>query len=114
MVTAAGYSDPKFAKEHWAISHDAAWRRVLLPVAGAMHETCMVAMLKGWRDYAREHETQFDSKIGDDGFLGPQWLQLGKALRALLNGETGRLDCGTVDGFILDTLQAHGFSEEDL
>lgn len=102
----------------WQNRHDTAWGQIDVYVPGMTEphgiERSVVAMLKGWELYAKMHKRRFGSAIGDDGFLGPQWLATGKALRALLNGETGRLDCGTVDAFILDTITANGFTEGDL
>lgn len=106
----------------WKQRHDTAWKmqepslhlRMIDTNAPILHEQAMIAMLKGWQLYANSHAVRFGEPIGNDHFLGPQWLKIGKSLRALLNGETGRLDCGTVDGFILDTLKEHGFGEDDL
>ena len=43
------------------------------------------------------------------------WLQWGLALRGLLNGDVGpRLDCGTLDAWILDTLRDNGIETENL
>ena len=71
-------------------------------------EMPLVFMLRGWAEYADQHARRYESKIGDDGVLGPAWESIGDAMRGLLNGETGRLDCGTLDGFILDTMRANG------
>lgn len=76
------------------------------------HESAMVKMLTGWLEYQSAHAERFESGVGDDYVLGPEWEAIGKALRGLLNGETGRLDCGTLDGVILDGLKAEGFEEE--
>jgi hypothetical protein len=76
-------------------------------------EVPIVEMLKGWFEYADHHFSQFESLIGDDGFLGQHWEAIGDALRALLNGDCGRLDCGTVDGFILNTMRDNGIDTEN-
>ena len=88
----------------WQERHDAA---VYLPV----HETepGVVPMLRGWAVYAAKHFQHNGSPIGEDYVLGPQWEQIGLGIRGLLNGITGRLDCGTLDAFILDTLSENGF-----
>ncbi len=65
--------------------------------------------IKAWVDYALEHEARFGSPIGEDGVLGPAWEQWGLALRTLLNGETGDLDCGTLDTILVDNLVEQGF-----
>ena len=74
----------------------------------------MVRMMTGWATYAADHHNRFESAIGEDYILGVEWLKIGKALLGLLNGETGRLDCGTCDGFIRDTILENGFTEEQL
>lgn len=78
------------------------------------HEGALVNMLKAWADYAEVHQSRFESNIGDDGVLGVYWQQIGEGIRGLLNGEAGRLDCGTLDGFILDTLTDNGINTENL
>jgi len=83
----------------WQDRHNDAMR---YPHAG--FESAIVHLLNGWVEYASHHRKQYISSIGDDGVLGPEWWEIGKALRHLLNGETGRLDCGTLDAFILDTM----------
>jgi hypothetical protein len=47
--------------------------------------------------------------VGEDHFLGKSWARQGFALRELLNGETGRLDCGTLDAILCDNLSEQGF-----
>jgi len=53
-------------------------------------------------------------KIGEDYVLGAAWLDMLKGCRALLNGETGRYDCGTLDHMLVDMVKAAGFEEGDL
>jgi len=74
-------------------------------------ERGVLSLFKGWLLYADQHKQRFESKVGDDYVLGPQWVKIGLALRELLNGELGRLDSGTLDAGILDTLSAEGFDE---
>ena len=75
-------------------------------------EVAIVGLLRAWCEYANRHRERFESGIGEDYVLGPEWARIGIAVRGLLNGESGRLDCGTLDGFILDVLQAEGYDEE--
>jgi hypothetical protein len=94
----------------WRARHNTA---VTLPITRiSTLESSLVYMLRGWYDYARQHEQRFESKIGDDGFLGPAWEEMGDNLRTLLNGDIGRLDGGTVDGFILNTMRENGVDTE--
>ena len=72
-------------------------------------EIPIVRLIGGWLDYANHHHRRFDSGIGEDGFLGQHWEAIGQALLAMLNGELGRLDGGTLDALIRDTLSAEGF-----
>jgi len=89
----------------WGDGHKAA---LIMPEGP---ERGIVALFKGWLLYADRHKTRFESGIGDDYFLGPEWVKIGLAIRVLLNGELGRLDGGTLDSVILDTLNAEGFDE---
>lgn len=71
-------------------------------------EAALVAMTKAWLMYARAHGTRYESAIGQDGVLGEYWNDIGIALRGLLNGETGRLDAGTMDGDLVRALREVG------
>ncbi len=77
-------------------------------------EKPIVGLLGAWIDYARLHQGRYESGIGEDGVLGPQWAAIGSAIRGLLNGETGRLDCGSLDTVIYENLAAEGFVPEML
>lgn len=73
------------------------------------HEAAIIGLLTHWSNYAECHAREFDFLVGHDRVLGDDWEKIGDALRGLLNGITGpRLDCGTLDGFILETMKAHG------
>jgi hypothetical protein len=89
----------------WQDRHDDA---ILNHHAFSPFQQPIVDMLKAWTQYAEDHKGQYDSVIGDDGVLGPEWEAIGDALRGLLNGQTGQLDCGTLDGFILNTMSENG------
>lgn len=93
----------------WQDRHDAAVNGSGKHLA---FETAVVSMITGWSEYAEHHRAQYELNIGDDGVLGPEWEAIGDSLRGLLNGETGRLDCGTLDGFILDTMKENGIDTE--
>jgi hypothetical protein len=100
-------NDP--ASAHWAFLHSKAW-------AVPMHdqEGAIVRLVTALADYSDAHRERFESSMGDDGFLGPAWLDILKGTRTLLNGETGRLDCGTVDSMLVRMAQAAGYEEEEL
>lgn len=92
----------------WQQRHDAA---MAIPRPG--FEAAIVHMLRGWHEYAATHRARFESQIGDDGVLGPEWQSIGQALRGLLNGELGRLDGGTLSAFLSDTMHDNGASPDD-
>ena len=95
--------------DEWRARHNKAVR---VPRAG--HEAALVNMIAAWADYAAAHAEKFEDSIGEDGVLGLEWEAIGDALRGLLNGESGaRLDCGTLDGFLLDTMQRNGIETEN-
>ena len=76
------------------------------------NEAGIVGMVKMWLHYADMHQLRFESSIGEDGILGDEWSAIGRGLLGLLNGETGRLDCGILDGCIRGALVAEGFGDE--
>jgi hypothetical protein len=75
-------------------------------------ERPIVMLVNGWTEYANQHSKRYETGIGQDYVLGKEWQSVGLALLGLLNGELGRLDGGTLDGFIRDTLEAEGFDRE--
>lgn len=75
-------------------------------------EKPFIGMLTAWLEYADTHASNNESGIGEDYVLGPEWETIGRSLLSLLNGSTGRLDCGTLDGLIRSTLVAEGFAED--
>lgn len=95
-------TNPKLPGD-WKERHNAATMSL-----GRPFESAIVHMLEAWARYADDHRARYESPIGEDYVLGPEWRDIGLGIRGLLNGETGRLDCGTLDGFILDTLKAEG------
>jgi hypothetical protein len=91
----------------WAVRHVMA---LMTHVPG--FERAMVRMVRGWLEYAETHERTYDAPVGDDGVLGKEWEAIGDALRGLLNGDCKRLDCGTVDGILLDAMKDAGIDTE--
>jgi hypothetical protein len=83
------YIKPRFATEDWGKRHLEAIHSPTGP------ERPLVKLLSAWINYAKQHAARFNSDIGSDYVLGDEWARIGFALRGLLNGESGRLDCGT-------------------
>jgi hypothetical protein len=96
----------------WKDRHNAAVHRSAYAQPPVKFETAIGLMVRGWQQYAKDHKAEYESPIGDDGVLGPEWLAIGKALLGLLNGQCGRFDCGTLDAFIRDTVHENGFPDE--
>lgn len=93
----------------WADRHD---RAIMTPTLNSF-ESAISKLAHGWADYAREHYRRYDAFIGDDGVLGDEWIKIGLGLRGLLNGELGRIDAGTMDAFILNTIREnHGETQD--
>lgn len=90
----------------WTQRHMAAW------TAPKGTEAPIVSLIRSLADYADAHQSRFESSIGDDGFLGPEWLQILKSTRALLNGDCGRLDCGTLDHMLCEMAIAAGLRDD--
>ena len=72
--------------------HEQAMR---IPMRG--HEGAIVSLFEGLEKYAKAHEARYGSPISEDYFLGPAHASIAEGIRTLLNGETGRFDCGTLD-----------------
>lgn len=77
-------------------------------------EAPIVAFIKAIAQYADAHRERFETGIGDDGFLGPLWLEMIRSTRGLLNGDCGRLDCGTLDHMLCEMARAEGTDDSDL
>jgi hypothetical protein len=71
-------------------------------------------MRNGLLEYGLQYQDRYgdDSKLGLDGVLGDGWLDMARGYLALLNGEAGRLDCGTLDGEVRHWARTFGFEDE--
>lgn len=81
---------------------------------GRHFERCVRDLFIALADYADAHALRYESDLGEDYVLGPAWLDALKSARVLLNGETGRLDCGTLDALAFDMAEAAGFERDSL
>lgn len=73
---------------------------------------CVALMISALDKYQRRHFERYESKLADDGFLGPAFLDALKGVRTLLNGEIGGLDGGTCDSAIIAIYKEAGFGGE--
>lgn len=86
----------------WAVRHNDAL------VSPKGFERDLIAMMHALDNYAYQHKIRYESAIGEDYMIGDAWTNIAKGLLMLLNGETGRLDCGTCDAFIRNMATEHG------
>jgi len=77
-------------------------------------ERPLVALWQAVGQYAEAYEARYGSPIGKDGVLGPNWLAILDGFVGLLNGESGRLDCGSLDHEARELARRHGFSESEV
>ena len=75
-------------------------------------EVAIVAFRSGLLAYGLEHARFGGSALNDDSFLGAAWLSMARGYIALLNGPTGRLDCGVLDGEVRRWAKGFGFEDE--
>ena len=100
----------------WKTRHTTALATVQIASAAkqSAHEVAIVAMFKAWLMYADAHKRSLGSDVGDDGYAGELWYDIGRGILRLLNCETGALDCGTMDGLIRKAMSDAGFSPEQV
>lgn len=94
-----------FKGNGWGTRHVEAWHEAVSTwheAKGSKHqfERAIVLAVEALAGFADAHRSAYGSEIGDDGVLGDHWTDAAKAAIGMLNGEEGRLDCGTIDGLI--------------
>lgn len=76
-------------------------------------EHAIVALRNGLLQYGQQYSQRYEGcELGKDGVLGQGWLDMARGYLALLNGECGRFDCGTLDGELRSWALQFGFEEE--
>ncbi len=76
------------------------------------HGRAVMQLLQAWDRYAVAHESRYETPIGTDGVMGPYWAEVGLAIKRLLDGETGGLDCGSLAHNITAAIEAQGFETD--
>lgn len=77
-------------------------------------ERAVVSLRAGLLEYGLQYADRFEGcELGKDAIIGDGWLDLARGYLALLNCETGRLDCGTLDGEVRHWARKFGFDEEE-
>lgn len=75
-------------------------------------ESAIVGVFNGLAEYAAAHAKAYGSDLADDGVLGEAWKDAAKAALAMLNGDCGRLDCGTLDSALRELAELAGFDAD--
>ncbi len=76
-------------------------------------ERAIASLRSGLLEYGIQYAVEFQGcELGGDNFLGEAWLELARAYLKLLNGPTGRLDGGALDGEVRDWAKGFGFEGE--
>lgn len=102
-------------RESWATRYADAMVEGSMFTDTALKQSGGVAQLVfGWAAYADAHRLRFGSMVGEDGFLGPHWGEIGVMLTYLLNGDIGRLDGGLTDTLIRDIAELNGIDLDNL
>jgi len=96
----------RFHENPWGIRHVATWNSPLSAEVGIVH------LIEGAATYADVHRERYESKVGDDGILGPAWEAIVRSCLTMLNGELGRLDGGTLDKLLRDMLREEGIEPD--
>lgn len=85
--------------------HARAWAN---PEAG--FESAVASIVRGMAEYADTYRARYQVPIASDPVLAYDWLGIARGALALLDGDTGRFDCPTLDGLIRLTAERAGFT----
>jgi hypothetical protein len=117
IMTALQLVDESNRKTIFATTGDNTWgERHVDAMTCPKHgfERGIALMLAGFAEYADAYRAGHEGEpVGQDGFLGDHWEDIGIGILGLLNGETGRIDCGTIDGLIRKIGALNGARSEE-
>lgn len=75
----------------------------------------ILAMIDGLLRLAEWHWGEMESRIADDAFTGPYWLEAARNVRGMFSSASPRgFDAGIVEAIFWAAMDAAGFAEEDL
>lgn len=78
----------------------------------------LIQMLKGWEAYQTAYHATYDDAQATpeqnemDAVIGRYWAETGLAIKRLLDGETGGLDCHSIASNITAAVVAEGFETD--
>lgn len=97
-----GPEEDGLPRPHWFLQHRNAWH---MPKRGP--ERAIHSLIEGYALLADAHQTE-DRTLGQDGYFHEHAKDLIDAMRAALNFDMGRLDCGALDKLICALAKASG------
>ena len=112
----AGYQDPRveMTQKHMNNAQDARKKytgKLSPEIRAGMAVLDIMHALDAYRE---AHADLYENEIGDDGVLGEAWSKIHRGCRALLNGELGPWDPGTIDRHLVTSWLKAGFQDKDL
>lgn len=90
-------------EEAWAKLH---WERWVM--GGNKWASTLRKLIEGLALYADGYSEVYRTPIGEDAVMGKAWRDAVLAIRGMLDGECGGLDCGTLDTMLLDMIRREG------
>ena len=78
------------------------------------HGRALKTLLGAWEAYAKACHAEYDDTDDTqmDYVIGPYWAEVGLAIKRLLDGDTGGLDCGSIAHNITAAIEAEGFQTD--
>lgn len=105
---------PKPDSNGWEMRHNSAMNGARCDVTMQPHEHGIVHLITALATYIDDHATANGVPVGEDGYAGPYVEDIAKAIIKLLSMETGRLDCGALDGMVRDIARVGGIDGDSL
>lgn len=75
-------------------------------------ERALQGFIMALGDYADAHRARYGTPIAQDYVLGEYWRDIARSVLGLLDGESGRFDCGTLDSSVRDLGKEAGFEAD--
>jgi hypothetical protein len=105
------YAAGKGRGYNFGARHCAAFNMPLRPAVTPLG-ALVVRTVTSAAKYADWHLAEYGTPIGHDYVLGEGFARILQGVRTLLNGDTGNLDCGTLDSMILDIASVNGIDPD--
>lgn len=73
-------------------------------------ENAIAHLIRGLVAYAEVYQARYQVPIASDVCLSVDWLKIAQGIVGLLDGDTGRFDCPTLDGTVRSCAEQAGFT----